>query len=47
MKNKYEFTEHPINGEYGNWITKDGFKCFTNNRTSAVRWYKNWLINKR
>lgn len=40
---KYKFIEQPPNGEFGVWKTEDGFKCFTDKRSSAVNWYKQWL----
>lgn len=43
MKAKIEFIEQPPQGVCGDWKTADGFKCYTDNRTTAVRWYKNWL----
>lgn len=42
MKTKYEFTSQPPKGQWGQWKTKDGFKCYTNDRACAVRWYKRW-----
>lgn len=46
MKNKIRFVAEPRKHTYGEWRTEDGFKCFTDNRTSAVRWYKKWLDDK-
>lgn len=43
---KVEFTEQPKAGTFGKWITKDGFTCYTDNRATAVRWYKKHLWNK-
>lgn len=40
---KYEFVKQPKEGEFGEWITADGYKCYTDNRATAVRWYKNHL----
>lgn len=40
---KVEFTEQPKVGTFGKWVTKDGFTCYTDNRTTAVRWYKKHL----
>jgi hypothetical protein len=40
---KYQFTTQPPAGEYGTWKTTDGFKCYTNDRKIAVRWYVRWL----
>lgn len=43
---KVEFAEQPKAGTFGKWITKDGFTCYTDNRATAVRWYKKHLWNK-
>lgn len=43
---KVEFTEQPKAGTFGKWITKDGFTCYTDNRATAVRWYKKHLWDK-
>lgn len=43
MKVKYEFLTQPPKGVWGAWTTKDGFKCYTDSRASAVRWYKEFL----
>ncbi|WP_236092979.1 hypothetical protein [Bacteroides thetaiotaomicron] len=40
---KVEFTEQPKVGTFGKWVTKDGFTCYTDNRATAVRWYKKHL----
>ncbi|TDX86210.1 hypothetical protein [Epilithonimonas xixisoli] len=43
---KYVFTVRPQEGMHGEWRTEDGFKCWTDNRASAVRWYKKYLTQK-
>lgn len=40
---KVEFAEQPEVGTFGKWETQDGFTCYTDNRTTAVRWYKKHL----
>lgn len=40
---KVEFAEQPKVGAFGKWKTKDGFMCYTDNRATAVRWYKKHL----
>lgn len=43
MRAKYKFKTQPLPGQYGTWTTEDGFKCYTDDRAAAVRWYKRWL----
>lgn len=40
---KVEFAEQPEAGVFGKWVTKDGFTCYTDNRATALRWYKKHL----
>lgn len=47
MKSKIIFIEEPRKHTLGTWRTADGFKCFTDNRTTAVRWYKKWKDENR
>ena len=43
---KYEFIKYPETGKFGEWKTADGFNCYTDKRSQAVRWYKKHLKNK-
>lgn len=43
MKMKYHFIKQPSKGEFGEWETIEGFKCYTTNRATAIRMYKKWL----
>lgn len=47
MKTTYEFIEQPPKGVCGTWRTKDGFKCYTDKRSTAVRWYKEFLKRQK
>lgn len=40
---KYEFIKQPEKGVFGEWQTADGFRCYTDTRTQAVRFYKRHL----
>lgn len=44
---KYEFIKQPEADKFGEWQTADGFKCYTDKRSQAVRWYKVHLEKKR
>lgn len=46
-KEKYNFIVQPQEGLFGEWHTADGFKCYTDNRASAVRWYKKFLNDNK
>lgn len=46
-KEKYNFIVRPQEGLHGEWRTADGFKCYTDNRASAVRWYKKFLNDNK
>ena len=45
-KNKYEFIVSQQEGKSGEWQTADGFRCFTDKRATAIRWYKQFLKDK-
>lgn len=47
MNKKYEFLTQPPKGKFGKWQTKDGYQCFTDQRSTATRWYKKWLNENR
>ena len=44
---KYEFLSQPPHGTYGKWVTKEGWTYYTDNRTTAVRWYARDLKYKK
>lgn len=45
-KTKYNFIKQPEEGKFGEWLMMDGFQCYTDNRATAVRWYKQYLKTK-
>lgn len=44
---KVKFIQSPKNNEFGKWETADGFVCYTNSITTALRWYRNYLKRKK
>ncbi|CAK7041219.1 MAG: hypothetical protein PEPC_01759 [Peptostreptococcus russellii] len=47
VKKRIKFVQTPETNKYGKWVTEDGFVCFTDKRTTALRRYNNHLREKK